>query len=195
MLRAGTLASAFLLLAGAGLAAERAKPAVGTAPVPVPVPAPVPVRYRIETAGLGVLWSADHPLQSGDQVLFHQYPGGTLVSLKRSEIRRVSAERPAPQAAYVDIGATAARHDPASVPGVPGAAKSAKPELPGARPDGTALFNPDRKYQPDIDAKQVPGLNTGYPNSLNDNREGRTLSFPAAPAQQAQPGDPPKMPQ
>ncbi|MEP7132863.1 MAG: hypothetical protein ABI914_06845 [Acidobacteriota bacterium] len=160
--------------------------------------APPAVFYRIETAGHGVLWSRDRPLQSGDQVTFHQHPGGTLVSLRRSAITRVSVERSASlPAGYVDVGITGAgRRDAAASP-APGGGKSAKREAPGpgARPDGSALFNPDRKYQPDIDSKRVPGLNTAMPNSANDYREGKTLAFPAAAATQASPGDPPKGPQ
>lgn len=163
--------------------------------------APAPVFYRIETAGRGVLWSRDRPLQSGEQILFHQYPGGTLVSVRRSDITRVSAERVAlSPPRYIDVGVTGApRHETTGAAAATSASggKSARREAPGpgARPDGSALFNPDRKYQPDIDSKQVPGLNIARPNSPNDYREGRTLAFPAAPATQASPGDPPKGPQ
>ncbi len=161
---------------------------------------PAPVFYRIETAGRGVLWSRDRPLQSGEQVLFHQHPGGTLVSVRRSDITRVSAERVAlSPSRYIDVGVTGApRHEAtAATAAASTGGKSARREAPGpgARPDGSALFNPDRKYQPDIDSKQVPGLSTGMPNSPNDYREGRTLAFPAAAATQASPGDPPKGPQ
>ena len=45
---------------------------------------PVRTLYCIETERQGMLWSIDHPLQSGEQVLFHQHPGGTLVSIRRS---------------------------------------------------------------------------------------------------------------
>ena len=164
--------------------------------------APASRLYRIETAGRAVLWSRDQPLQSGEQVSFHQYPGGTLVSMRRSDVVRVSVERvvPAPSA-YIDVGVTGAGRRDAAVPAVgkpaPSGGKSARnePPGPGARPDGTALFNPDRKYQADIDSKRVPGLSTGMPNSANDYREGRTLAYPAAPATQAAPGEPPKGPQ
>lgn len=160
---------------------------------------PAPVVYRIETAGRGVLWSRDRPLQTGEQVLFHQHPGGTLVSMRRSDITRVQAERATSlPSRYIDVGVTGASPPGTmAAPSASPAGKSARhePPGPGARPDGTALFNPDRKYQPDLDAKRVPGLNTGMPNSPNDNREGRTLAFPAASATQASPGDPPKGPQ
>jgi hypothetical protein len=174
-----------LLLAASGLLAAGGAPSR-------PTPAATLVLYRIETAGRGVLWAADHPLQQGDQVFFHQHPDGALVSLRRSELRRVSAERVAKTGGYVDIGITGGggRSDTAVAGG-----KAASDGAPGARSDGTALFNPARAYRPEIDSKQVPGLNLGYPNSPNDYREGRTLAFPAPSAVQAAPGEPPKMPQ
>lgn len=171
--------------------------AAALAPV-APAAEPTVLLYRLETSRQGVLWAADHPLVRGDQVTFHQHPGGTLVSLRRSEIRRVVAERfdraaAARAGSVVDVGVTgggAARAAATSAAKAPGAALG-----PGARPDGSALLNPDRKYQPDVDSKQVPGLSLGYPASPNDYREGRTFGYPAAPAVQAAPGEPPKMPE
>jgi hypothetical protein len=169
---------------------------------PAPAPGePALTVYRIETARQGVLYAADHPMQSGDLVSFHEHPSGTLVSLRRSEIQRVvvehwarSARGPRPGDA-IDIGVTGTGSGARSAPAAAGAAANAGGPGLGSRKDGTALFNPDRKYQPDIDSKQVPGLSTGYPNSPNDYREGRTLGYPAAPAVQSAPGDPPRMPE
>jgi len=156
-------------------------------------PAAADVVYRIETGGSGVLWSADRPVQNGELVLFHEFPTGALMSVRRSDVRRVAAQpRAALRSAYVDIGVTGggARKDIPSAGKPPGR----EPAGPGARRDGTALLNPDRKYQPDIDSKQVPGMNLPYPASPNDYREGRTFAYPAAPAVQTAPGEPPKMP-
>ncbi len=77
------------------------------------------------------------------------------------------------------------------------AARGAVPAVgtrPGARPDGTALFNPDRPYRPDWDSRRVPGLNMPFPASPNDYREGRTIPYPPASAVQLAPGQPPMMP-
>ena len=158
-------------------------------------PAAADVVYRIETGGSGVLWSADRPVQSGELVLFHEYPAGALMSLRRSDVRRVAAEpRARLRPGYVDVGVTGggARRDAAAAGGK--ATARGEPPGPGARRDGTALLNPDRKYQPDIDSKQVPGMNLPYPASPNDYREGRTFAYPAAPAVQTAPGEPPKGP-
>lgn len=176
-------------------------PVARVAPAPAASAEPALTLYRIETARQGVLYAADHPMQSGDLVSFHEHPTGTLVSLRRSEIQRVVVEHvtrnargPRPGDA-IDIGVTGggALSRPSAVGGAAGSAGAAL-KL-GSNKDGTALLNPDRKYQGDIDSKQVPGLNMGLPNSPNDYREGRTLGYPAAPATQSAPGDPPKMPE
>ena len=177
---------AFMTASGAAAA-----PSAPVKRVAAPPPASI---YRIETGGSGLLFSMDRPVQSGELILFHQYPGGALMSVRRADIRRIAAEpRPEPRSAYVDIGVTGggARRDAAASGKAPGRAEAAGP---GARRDGTALLNPDRKYQPDIDSKQVPGMNLGYPASANDYREGRTFAYPAAPAVQSAPGEPPRMP-
>jgi hypothetical protein len=182
----------------AGHAARRAPAVANVVPVPAASPDPGLTVYRIETARQGVLYAADHPMQSGDLVSFHEHPSGTLVSLRRAEIQRVVVEHlvlgargPRPGDA-IDIGVTGSGSASRSASAGGAAAAAAGPGL-GSRKDGTALLNPDREYQPDVDSKQVPGLNMGYPNSPNDYREGRTLGYPAAPAVQSAPGEPPKM--
>jgi hypothetical protein len=175
----------YALVTASGAPAAAAHPAAPAKPASI---------YRIETGGSGLLFSMDRPVQSGELVLFHQYPGGALMSVRRADIRRIAAEpRPEPRSAYVDIGVTGggARRDAAAAGKTTG---RGEPPGPGARRDGTALLNPDRKYQPDIDSKQVPGMNLGYPASPNDYREGRTFAYPAAPAVQSAPGEPPTMP-
>ena len=158
-----------------------------------------PTFYRIELARNEVLWSQDRPVQSGNALLFHRYPGGLLVSVKRSEVRRIVAAPMPPQAAArkvlgteILIGSTGDSRAaaPANGPGTPGAVDP----LPGERKNGTALFNPDRPYRPEWDGRQVPGLNLARPASPNDYREGATFAHPPASALVPAPGDPPTMP-
>src|ERR1700693_5468058 len=52
--------------------------------------------YRIELAGGGVIFSDDAPLQSGEQILFHGHPAGSLQSLRRTDVKRIVAESAAP---------------------------------------------------------------------------------------------------
>jgi len=157
--------------------------------------------YKVELLGNQIVWSQDQPKNAGAVVLFHRYPGGLLVSVKKMDVRRVTA---VPRAAEeikslktgkdVLIGPLAGR--PSS--GSNTAEVRTRPEgaalAPGERKDGTALLNPDRKYRPEWDSKQVPGLNLPYPASPNDYREGRAVAYPPASAVQEAPGDPPKMP-
>ncbi len=160
--------------------------------------APAQTLYRIDLKGNQTVWSQDQPKVSGSLLLFHRYPGGTLVSVKKSDVQRVTASRRAPErtrglrpGGEIDIGITG---------GEPSAAASkAGPDgsllAPGERKDGSALLNPDRRYRPDWDSKQVPGSNLPFPASANDYREGRTFAYPPASAVQQAPGEPPTMPQ
>jgi hypothetical protein len=163
--------------------------------------------YRIELAGNQSVWSEDLPRDSGALVLFHRYPGGMLVSVKRADVRRVAtAPRPveAPKRLQTGeeimigtlgfrtgSGSGAAKASPTS----PGGFLLPPGELaPGERKDGTALLNPDRPYRPEWDSTQVPGQDIPFPNSPNDYKEGKTFAYPPATAIQEAPGEPPKMP-
>ena len=163
-----------------------------------PAPAAAQNVYRIELAGNQSIWSEDQPRDAGGRLLFHRYPGGMLVSVKKADVRRMTlSSRPAAAARglrpgnVIDLGVTGS----GSTPALGGAATEGANELPpGERKDGTALLNPDRPYKPEWDSKQVPGLNLGYPASPNDYREGKTVAYPPGTAVQAAHGEPPKAP-
>jgi hypothetical protein len=153
--------------------------------------------YRIEMSGNQTVWSEDQPKDTGALLLFHRYPGGMLVSVKKADVLRIVASRRSAKAvaasgrrpgSEIDLGPSGAGAATGNA-----AAGATSPPL-GARKDGTALLNPDRPYRPDWDSKQVPGLNLPYPNSPNDYREGRTMAYPPGNAVQEAPGEPPKMP-
>ncbi len=159
--------------------------------------------YRIDLVSGGVLWSDDQPMQSGEQILFHGRPAGSLKSLRRADIKRIvvlTTAMPAPNAIRpgesVDVGMTAGgARGRAGTGGTPGRSAGAQAGLrPGEGKGGTALFNPERPYRPDWDGKLVPGATLGLPNSANDYREGSTLAHPAATARQAAPGEVPRAP-
>lgn len=163
-----------------------------------PAPAAGQNVYRIELAGNQSLWSEDQPRDAGTRLLFHRYPGGMLVSVRKADVRRVTvSSRPVADARglrpgnVIELGRTGSGST--ASPG--GAALGGGNELPpGERKDGTALLNPDRPYKPEWDSTRVPGLNIPNPNSPNDYREGKTFAYPPAPATQAAPGEPPKAP-
>jgi hypothetical protein len=153
--------------------------------------------YKIELSGNQTIWSADQPRDTGALLLFHSYPGGLLVSVKKADVRHITLSNRATvtgrglrPGTVIELGRTGSGSTAA--PG--GAAADGTPLPPGERKDGTALLNPDRSYRPDWDAKQVPGLNLPYPASPNDYREGKTFAYPPAAAVQEAPGEPPKMP-
>lgn len=153
--------------------------------------------YKIEMAGNQTAWSEDQPRDAGDRLLFHRYPGGLLVSVKKADVRRVVVSRRNSETARglrpgsaIDLGPTG----PGSTAATDDAAAAGTSPPLGARKDGAALLNPDRPYRADWDTKQVPGLNLPYPASPNDYREGRTMAYPPGNAVQQAPGEPPKMP-
>lgn len=162
-----------------------------------PAPATGQNVYKIELSGNQTIWSEDQPRDAGARLLFHRYPGGMLVSVKKADVRRVIvSSRPVASGRglrpgnFIEIGRTGSGST--APPGGAGAAGNELP--PGERKDGTALLNPDRPYRPEWDSTRVPGLNIPNPNSPNDYREGRTFAYPPAAAVQEAPGEPPKAP-
>jgi hypothetical protein len=176
----------------AAVAAAAATPATATA-----TPA-TPELYRLDLGGNTNVWAQDKPQSVGTSIVFHRYPDGALMSIKASDVKRISISKAQPTSKglapgqQVDIGMTG--------PGAPGkgggsaagARGQTAPPGPGERKDGSALFNPNRGYRPDWDSKQVPGMNIGNPNSPNDYQEGRTFAFPAAASPSIAPGDLPR---
>jgi hypothetical protein len=154
--------------------------------------------YKIELTGGQTAWSQDKPREAGAALLFHRHPGGLLVSVKKADVKSITASRmtpEAPKAARLGKGLVVLGPTGASAPAEPGTLGAAAGSLlPGERKDGTALMNPDRQFRPEWDTRQVPGLNLGNPNSPNDYKEGRTFAYPPGGATQQAPGDVPKLP-
>lgn len=162
-------------------------------------PAPPPNQgltlYRIELSGDQTVWAQDKPRDAGTALLFHRYPGGLLVSIRTADVKRVTPTRlpaaaPRRRGDVVVLGPTGG--GPEATPAEAGSA--ANPLPPGERKDGTALLNPDRRFRPEWDTRQVPGLNLPYPAAPGDYREGKTFAYPPASAVQQAPGDVPKGP-
>jgi hypothetical protein len=69
--------------------------------------------FRIELGTNDVVWSQDRPLERGGLLLFHGYPGGALMSVKKSEVSRIVKSEFKPEAskalrpgAAVELGPT-----------------------------------------------------------------------------------------
>ena len=158
--------AAFLLAAAAASAADRAY-------------------YRVETAPSGSMIASDLPVLKGNTYLFHGYPSGTLVSLRRSDVRRIVQIPPAtataanPADRVVSIGNLAMQGGSAQAGATNASAarKAAGPEI------GKGFYG-----------NVVPGVTEGLPNSANDYQVGRTFAAPPGNAVQSAPGEPPMMP-
>jgi hypothetical protein len=165
--------------------------------------APASTLYRVDLAGNQSAWALDKPQPNGPLLLFRHYPDGALMSVRAKDVRRIVATGARPEVSKrlkpgetVEIGATGGGVGSSVGAGTSAAAgKALSVPPPGARKDGTALFNPNRPYDPSWDSKMVPGASMAYPNSPNDYVEGKTLAYPPAAAVQAAPGDVPQAPQ
>lgn len=153
-----------------------------------------PNLYRIELNGSLVLFAKTPPVPHGARLVFARHPDGAVMSLKRSEVRRVvvvpvvkADARNLKPGELLVLGPTG--EGASSGTASSGAGASTPP--PGEGPGGKALLNPSRDYRPDWDARQVPGMNLAYPASPGDYREGSTFAYPPGNAMQSAPGQPP----
>ena len=156
--------------------------------------------YRVELASGAALLARTPPVPQGNRLVFARHPDGALLSLRRSDVRRVVSVPLAPTTAT----ATARKFRPGELiilgptgEGAGGAANTAGKSTaagttaPGEAPDGSALLNPARNYRPGWDSSQVPGMNLAYPPAPGDYREGKTFAYPPGSAVQTAPGQPP----
>jgi len=162
--------------------------------------APTTALYRVELAGGLSSWAIGKPQPNGALLLFRHYPDGALMSVRSRDVKRI-VEGETPEAGKriqpgqaIEVGATGGVVS-ATPGGGAGAGKALSIPPPGSRKDGSALFNPDRAYNPTWDSKLVPGSTMGYPNSPNDYVEGATVAHPPAPSVQVAPGDVPRAPE
>jgi hypothetical protein len=165
--------------------------------------APEPAVYRVELKGGSAVTAMSRPRDTGGTLVFRLHPSGQLTSVRKSEVVRVVVMPPrgsSPAVAglrpgdQVVLGATGGGSRGGGAEAAAAGRPAGQGTRPGERRDGTALFNPDRAYRPEWDARQVPGLNMAYPAAPNDYREGYTLAYPPANAVQSAPGQPPMMP-
>jgi hypothetical protein len=156
--------------------------------------------YRVELANGPALLARTSPVPHGNRLVFTRHPDGALVSVKRSDVRRVVsvplATTAAPAAVRTFRPGTLIMLGPTGegaggTTSAASAAKVAASTAPGQAPDGSALLNPARDYRAGWDSSQVPGQNLAYPASPGDYREGMTFAFPPGTAVQTAPGQPP----
>lgn len=155
--------------------------------------------YRIELAAGPALLAKTPPVPQGGRLVFARHPDGAVVSVKRSEVKRVisvpavrdtvaaaaSATRNLRPGELLILGPTGEGSSAAEAGGGSSEAR------PGEARGGKAMFNPSRDYRPEWDARQVPGASLAYPASPSDYREGATLAYPPGSGMQSAPGQPP----
>jgi hypothetical protein len=141
--------------------------------------------YRIELAPTGYLVTKDAPVWKGTTLVFRRYPDGTVMSVRKSDVKTISQLSQAAQALstsnqVVQIGNLAMQ----------GGSTQAGPTNASAVGARRAPAIGGGFY-----GNVVPGVTQGMPNSANDNQIGRTWAAPPANAVQSSPGAPPTMPQ
>ena len=142
------------------------------------------VFYQIDLAPTGKVISQDLPVAKGNTIIFHRYPDGILMSMRRSEVKTLTritqqaAFATLPKEKLVQIGNLAFQGSSQAGPAAAGTASTKT-----ATGIGTGFYG-----------NVVPGQTQGMPNSANDNQVGRTWAAPPGNAVQSSPGAPPTNP-
>jgi hypothetical protein len=142
--------------------------------------------YQIDLVPAGKMISTDLPVTKGTIVVFHKYPGGALVSMRRSELKAVTRVSPAavqsgnPADQVISIGNLAMQGGSAQAGPANARTVSAPKNTSGL---GTGFYG-------DV----VPGQTEAMPNSANDYQVGRTFAYGPSNAVQSSPGALPMMP-
>ncbi len=140
--------------------------------------------YQIDLVPSGRLISRDAPVTKGTMLLFHIYPDGTLISMRKSEVKGVSrissqaATAANPADRVISIGNLAMQGG--STQAGPASASSVAAKAPAL---GKGFYS-----------AVVPGQTIGAPNSPSDYQVGRTFAGPPGNAVQSSPGAPPTAP-
>ena len=142
--------------------------------------------YQIDLVPSGKMISTDLPVTKGTMVVFHKYPSGTLVSMRRSELKQVTQVSSAavqsanPADAVIRIGNLAMQGGSAQAGPTNARAVSAPKNSSGL---GTGFYS-------DV----VPGQTQAFGNSPNDYKVGATYAYAPSNATQTSSGAPPTNP-
>ena len=142
--------------------------------------------YQIDLVPSGKMISTDLPVTKGTMVVFHKYPGGTLVSMRRSELKQVmqvssaAVQSANPADAVIRIGNLAMQGGSAQAGPTNARAVSAPKDKSGL---GTGFYS-------DV----VPGQTQAFGNSPNDYKVGATYAYAPSNATQSSSGAPPTNP-
>ncbi len=142
--------------------------------------------YQIDLAPSGRMLAIDQPVLKGGSYQFHSYPSGTLVSMRRSQVKYVS--RITPEALEATYAAVAIGNLAMQGGGSQAGAANANTVKPKAAPKGQQLgqgFYSDLKMGESMAADAA---------ASNDYTIGRNYAYAPSSATQSSPGAPPTMP-
>jgi hypothetical protein len=144
--------------------------------------------YQIDLVPTGSLMSKQAPVWKGTTLVFKKHPDGTLISLRKADVKKISqisqaAEQVSPAEQVVQIGNLAMQGGSAQAGPTNASAVGARGAAKGGQALGQGFYG-----------NVVPGQTQGMPNSANDNVVGKTWAYGPANAVQSSPGAPPMMP-
>jgi len=144
--------------------------------------------YQIDLVPSGMLLSAQPPASKGTTLVFRRFPDGTLMSLRKTDVKKVSQITrdqallsPADQ--VVQIGTLAMQG---------GSSQAGPTNVNAVRPRGAAKTGPELGQG--FYSNVIPGETTAMPNSANDYQIGRTYAYAPSNATQSSSGAPPTNP-
>jgi len=145
--------------------------------------------YQIDLVPSGTMISTDLPVTKGTMVVFHRYPSGTLVSMRRSDLKTVTkVSAAAVQAANANPADAVIRIGNLAMQGGSAQAGPANARTVTAAPKNssglaTGFYN-----------NVIPGETQAFGNSANDYKVGATYAYAPSNATQSSPGAPPTNP-
>lgn len=141
--------------------------------------------YQIDLAPTGKMLSKDQPVLKGGTYVFHSYPAGTLMSLRRSQVKlvtQITAESPDATYRVVPIGNLAMQGG--STQAGAANANTVKPKAATGPELGEGFYS-DLKFGQSLAPDAA---------ASSDYQVGRAYGFPPSSASQSSPGAPPTMP-
>jgi hypothetical protein len=144
------------------------------------------VFYQVDLVPSGSVISTDLPATKGTMVVFHKYPSGTLVSMRRSDLKKVTKIPSATAQAtnlpdqVIPIGNLAMQGGGTQAGPTNARAVGAAKNTSGL---GTGFYS-------DV----IPGETQAFGNSANDYKVGATYAYAPSNATQSSSGAPPTNP-
>jgi hypothetical protein len=143
--------------------------------------------YQIELVPSGKMIAKQAPVWRGTTLVFKKYPDGTLMSIRKSDVKKITqiteaAEQANTTQPIIQIGNLAMQGGSSQA-----GAANARTVKPAAKTNSSGLGT---GFYSDV----VPGETQAYGNSPNDYQVGKTYAYAPASASQSSAGAPPTAP-